>query len=63
MGVVPLVCTLRTDTLDTVLGQDILGDGRRTLEERVSTNTGFWERDHISDRLRFAENGHQAIKP
>ena len=54
---------LRTDTLNTVLRQDVLGDRRRTFEERISTSTGFWEGDHISDRLGFAKNGHQPIKP
>lgn len=51
------------DTLDTVLSQDILGDGRWTLEERIGTSTGFWEGDHISDRLCFTKNGHQPIEP
>lgn len=54
---------LRTDRLNTVLRQDVLGDGGWTFEERVGTSTGFWERDHISDRLCFAKNGHEPIKP
>lgn len=50
-------------TFDAVLRQDVLGDSCWAFEEGVSTNTCFGKGDHVADRLRFAEYGHQSIKP